>query len=1138
MYNVSSTYLNKIKEPSRLTAIKVGIGDKILTNLEVQNLSVEYSSGNDGLPAIGGATAAKLTLSLLRVGNTPSYYTTQSIKPSIAIDDGVGNLMWVPLGTFYADPESIKRTDQTISIDCFDMMKRYESLAFESSLSYPASLKSVAGELTSKYGLVFADITQLPNANIKTKPTGSIRNTLSEMAELATANCLINRDNKIEFRKFIAVDFSLDINNYIDFSLKSDSNVKISKLVCKKDGDNPNLEYGDITGSTLEFENDSVSTVVELKTIYDRMYPFSYPSYNLKAQGMPHLECGDVITLTDKKNIVRRIPIVSHKISYNGGIISEFSANVPKTNNSTGSNGSNSITNAIKEMVANYLIVNEILAGNITADNIKANSITADRIDAKTMTAESGVFDNLVVDSAHIADGAIDSAKIDIADISAAIIKDLKVGTAQIEDAAITNLKVKDVDASKINAGDISADRIKTNVINAINAYIGSAVIDIAKIGELTADKIAANVIAAINLSAEVAKISSAKIGDLSAEKITSGSIDTERLKANIIKAINLTTDTATIDSAKIGNLSADIITSGDINTERLIANVIKAINLDATSATINSAKIGNLSADKITSGSMDTERLKANVISAINAYVGAIKIKQAQIETLKVGNANITDASISGAKIEKASITNAQIADATIESAKIKEVYAKQIKSGTVETGELDISSIDGTFNIKGNTLQIKDNQTTPKVRIQIGKDSRGYYGILVLNSEGNAIFDSDKGVLIPAGLADNVVSESKIVEHSIGPTRLNIDQLFVGDNAFINQLKAVQIDASNIVTGTISNERINLKGLISFDMLNQDLQPVFDVKSGKTYINGGMIATNTIKADKIDLLSGITVKGPDNTNTFSIADTGQVEVNGLLHSGNYDDQKGTGYEIRPDGTATLNQATIRGNVILPNAGITNYADDKEVNPIRIWAGASYENRDTAPFRVLQNGNFHATNAILSGMLFGSLDNEDLTIKDGVLTIGGDNTYLGQDGNVAVLPGTELYIKFSKDESIFNSNVTFGPVSDKRIEYNNENRILSVFGTEVNINSYVRVNKNRSLDIGHKNINEVNNTLVIDNQGGQGSEGDFKFTRQGGKENVKVVVDGEVSVKDKITSKTNGIEMRAMSDGWGFYAI
>ena len=1098
MYNVSSTYLNKIKEPSRLTAIKVGIGDKILTNLEVQNLSVEYSSGNDGLPAIGGATAAKLTLSLLRVGNTPSYYTTQSIKPSIAIDDGVGNLMWVPLGTFYADPESIKRTDQTISIDCFDMMKRYESLAFESTLVYPAPLKSVADELTSKYGLVFADITQLPNVNIKVKPNGNIRNILSEMAELATANCLINRDNKIEFRKFIAVDFSLDINNYIDFSLKSDSNVKISKLVCKKDGDNPNLEYGDITGSTLEFENDSVSTVAELKTIYDRMYPFSYPSYNLKAQGMPHLECGDVITLTDKKNIVRQIPIVSHKISYNGGIISEFSANVPKTNNSTGSNGSNSITNAIKEMVANYLIVNEILAGNITADNIKANSITADRIDAKTMTAESGVFDNLVVDSAHIADGAIDSAKIDIAEISAAIIKDLKVGTAQIEDAAITNLKVKDVDASKINAGDISAERIKANVINAINAYIGSAVIDIAKIGELTADKIAANVIAAINLSAEVAKISSAKIGDLSAEKITSGSIDTERLKANIIKAINLTTE----------------------------------------SATINSAKIGNLSADKITSGSMDTERLKANVISAINAYVGAIKIKQAQIETLKVGNANITDASISGAKIEKASITNAQIADATIESAKIKEVYAKQIKSGTVDTGELDISSIDGTFNIKGNTLQIKDNQTTPKVRIQIGKDSRGYYGILVLNSEGNAIFDSDKGVLIPAGLADNVVSESKIVEHSIGPTRLNIDQLFVGDNAFINQLKAVQIDASNIVTGTISNERINLKGLISFDMLNQDLQTVFDVKSGKTYINGGMIATNTIKADKIDLLSGITVKGPDNTNTFSIADTGQVEVNGLLHSGNYDDQKGTGYEIRPDGTATLNQATIRGNVILPNAGITNYADDKEVNPIRIWAGASYENRDTAPFRVLQNGNFHATNAILSGMLFGSLDNEDLTIKDGVLTIGGDNTYLGQDGNVAVLPGTELYIKFSKDESIFNSNVTFGPVSDKRIEYNNENRILSVFGTEVNINSYVRVNKNRSLDIGHKNINEVNNTLVIDNQGGQGSEGDFKFTRQGGKENVKVVVDGEVSVKDKITSKTNGIEMRAMSDGWGFYAI
>ena len=588
------------------------------------------------------------------------------------------------------------------------------------------------------------------------------------------------------------------------------------------------------------------------------------------------------------------------------------------------------------KLAANSVSADKIVAGAITADKISAGAITAAKIEAGTIKANSAIIAEgaigtaqiakAAITSAQIADGSIDNAKIDIGAINTAQIQDAAIGTAQIadaaitnakigslavdtaniKDAAITNAKIKNLNAEKITAGDISADRIKTNVISAVNASIGTATID------------------------------SAKIGNLSADKITSGDIATDRLKANAINAVNATVGNATINAAKIGNLSADKITTGDLSADRIKTNVIKAINTTTDTAVIGSAKIANLDASKITTGTLNADRIgaetidaskiSADAVSAIAVSAGSVVAKDIEAGKIKIGNANIVDGTISGAKISKATITNAQIADATIESAKIKDLNASKINAGTLDASKVSINSADGTLTLANNTLTIKDNQSTPKTRVQVGKDSRGQYGILVMNDKGEAIFDSDKGVLSDKGLSDGIVSESKIVDNSIGSTKLNVDELFVGENGFISKLKAVEIDAANITTGKISSERLDIQGLVSFDSFDESIKDVFDVSGNKTYINGGMIAANSIKADKIDLLSGITVQGPDGTNTFAIGDDGNVEVNGLLHSGNFDEDKNLGYKISPDGTAILNQAKIKGDITLQSAGMTNF--------------------------------------------------------------------------------------------------------------------------------------------------------------------------------------------------------------------
>lgn len=1135
MYSVSPIYLNKIKEPTRTVAIKVIIGDRILDNTEVQSLNVEYTFGNNGIPAIGGVTSSKLSLELLRIGNTPSYFTTQTIKPSVAIDDGIGNLMWVPLGTFYPNPDSIKRTDNKVSIECFDIIESYSNVKHESGLKYPTSVTNVVNELKNKYKVIFKDVV-LPNVNVKVLPTGSIRDVLMIIAELLTVNCLVNRDNEIEFRSFNTVEFDLDINNYIDFTLKSDSNIKISKLICKK-GENI-FQYGDDTGATLEFENENIVSNAELKVIYDRMFPFTYPSYDLKVQGMPHLECGDIIKLTDKKSVLRSIPIGVHKLSFNGGLISNISANVPSTNNSVGSTGNKSISQTANTALINSIKANEILAGNITADNLSANCITADKIDAKAITADKIKAVVIEAINASIEEATIDSAKIDVAEIASIVAKDLVVGNAQITD----------LEAEKIKTGNLIADVMKANAITAINLNASNATIDSAKIGNLSADKMSTNVIDAINAYIGDATIDSAKIGNLDAHKITTGDLSADRIKAGVISAINLSTDTATINSAKIDNLSADKITTGDISTDRMKANAINAVNATIGSAVISAAKIANLDASKITTGTLSADRIKAGsidatkinseTISAIEVSAGKLVANKIASGEIKVGNANIVDGTISGAKIAKASISEAQIANATITDASIKSLNANKITAGKIDATKVNISSTSGKLLIADNTITIKDNQATPKTRVQIGLDARGNYGIYVLNASGQAIFDSEKGVLAPEGLNSNVVTTDKIRDEAIGSSKLNIDELFVGDNAFIKSLKAVEIDAANITTGKISSERLDINGLVSFDALDKTLQPIFDVQGDKTYINGGMIAANTIKADKIDLLSGLTVNGADGKPVFAIGKVdgedgiGTVEINGWLHSSNYVKGK-SGYSINTDGTAEINQATIRGTLDVLDAGVTNTGT--AATDVRIWAGGSYENRASAKFRVNKNGDLHATNATLAGILYGEIESNNLHVKDSILTI-------------------KDKVKLSETSCSFNTDVTI----NNKVKYSTGNNSLELKDTNFMVNSAqgsVLIDRGSGayggLNIigcsqGHhvfrgSTASDKLGTLVIDAEGNQGQRGDFSFTRKNYAEKCKVDIDGDLTICEKINSTVQQIEMRSVKnsswDGWGFYA-
>ena len=240
--------------------------------------------------------------------------------------------------------------------------------------------------------------------------------------------------------------------------------------------------------------------------------------------------------------------------------------------------------------------------------------------------------------------------------------------------------------------------------------------------------------------------------------------------------------------------------------------------------------------------------------------------------------------------------------------------------------------------------------------------------------------------GQITSTKIGKGAITNPKISDNAVDSRILNLRELFVEDSAFIENLHATKIKASQLEVDTIRNDLINLNGVISFEAMNEDMGSLFIRPEGvdKTYINGGNIFAKSISADAIELKGLSIVK--DGYSTLAISEEGDISLTGDIASKDYSDVVGNerGYKLSANGDAVLNNAIVRGDGILPNAGMTNYGGSG--NPVRFWAGATYDNRDNAPFKVYQDGTIVATRGNFGGTFTGSVhQNSDANLKENI---------------------------------------------------------------------------------------------------------------------------------------------------------
>ena len=202
-----------------------------------------------------------------------------------------------------------------------------------------------------------------------------------------------------------------------------------------------------------------------------------------------------------------------------------------------------------------------------------------------------------------------------------------------------------------------------------------------------------------------------------------------------------------------------------------------------------------------------------------------------------------------------------------------------------------------------------------------------------------------------------------------------------------------------------------------------------------------------------------------------------------------------------------------------------------------RFWAGEGYENRDNAPFRVLQNGTIIATRGEFGGTFIGKIEIGNIKIHDtnesnGVIEIKNRD-------DVATI------VKIGEDNSYFNSPVYIGAPSptsgqysssfkispaDKKIEaYSGSSIVIGDKGTSrlslINSsnNAWIRFGTNIRVDGENSNLN------ILSENSSKLSIKIGNFADNSSHDDASVSIDGNAEVKSfkvsllKIYENPNG---------------
>jgi hypothetical protein len=319
MLEVTSDYIKAIENHLRVFEANFDLNGKRYTKTKIASATYDSSIGNSNDFTIGGGYINSLEIEIKEIIEGLQEMMPATMSVAIA-----GKT--VPLGKFFVTEVKLNRNDKKTKIKLQDEFVRLSG-AYDSQLTYPAYTRDILSEIVRLTGITTDTNIQLVNDQVAKKlEKTSYREALVYLAQLSGSFVRFNRNGKLDFIKLKTTSRHITKDMYKPGGLERDEiPYRLKGIECKS-ADKVVYKSGLSTGNIMKLKNPWVTQEI-LDRVFNEYRDFNFYPYTLSWRGDMAMESGDWVTVHWDENIYFDIPMLSYKLSFDGGLSAHSSGN-------------------------------------------------------------------------------------------------------------------------------------------------------------------------------------------------------------------------------------------------------------------------------------------------------------------------------------------------------------------------------------------------------------------------------------------------------------------------------------------------------------------------------------------------------------------------------------------------------------------------------------------------------------------------------------------------------------------------------------------------------------------------------------------------------------------------------------------
>ena len=319
MLEVTSDYIKAIENHLRVFEANFDLNGKRYTKTKIASATYDSSIGNSNDFTIGGGYINSLEIEIKEIIEGLQEMMPATMSVAIA-----GKT--VPLGKFFVTEVKLDRNDKKTKIKLQDEFVRLSG-AYDSQLTYPAYTRDILAEIVRLTGITTDTNIQLVNDQVAKKlEKTSYREVLVYLAQLSGSFVRFNRNGKLDFIKLKTISRHITKDMYKPGGLERDEiPYRLKGIECKS-ADKVVYKSGLSTGNIMKLKNPWVTQEI-LDRIFNEYRDFNFYPYTLSWRGDMAMEAGDWVKVHWDENIYFNIPMLSYKLSFDGGLSAHSSGN-------------------------------------------------------------------------------------------------------------------------------------------------------------------------------------------------------------------------------------------------------------------------------------------------------------------------------------------------------------------------------------------------------------------------------------------------------------------------------------------------------------------------------------------------------------------------------------------------------------------------------------------------------------------------------------------------------------------------------------------------------------------------------------------------------------------------------------------